>query len=337
MPARPRALSRLPPLRSHAAEDERLPRARGPRTQPAAPLRPVEVRRAQPRLRRHRRPVRRPLDEVPRAALRRGRGSRRRSRPRVTAADERAADRPRPLGRKASARGRRRHRHARRQSPRDCVDVPGRGPPLFRRKAPHDECRRGSTTRRRRRPREARLRRVQAAAHGRRRPPDGWHPLRGPLRPSAGSRGDGRHRGARRLPRPRSRRLSVDRLVLVAIGGGIGSVLRYLTSGVAARWLGLDFPYGTLIVNVAGSFLIGLVQALAEDATVLPEPARVFLSVGVMGGFTTYSAFSYETVRLVELDAFGPALANVVVTTVPCLGACVLGMAAGRALLALRG
>jgi CrcB protein len=128
----------------------------------------------------------------------------------------------------------------------------------------------------------------------------------------------------------------VERVVLVAIGGGVGSVLRYLTSGVAARWLGLDFPYGTLIVNVTGSFLIGLVQALAQEAAVLPEPARLFLSVGILGGFTTYSAFSYETVRLVELDAFGRALANVVITTLVCLGVCALGLAAGRYVVSLR-
>jgi CrcB protein len=129
----------------------------------------------------------------------------------------------------------------------------------------------------------------------------------------------------------------VNGVVLVAIGGGLGSILRYLTSGLAARWLGLDFPYGTLIVNVVGSFLIGVVQALAEEASVMPEPARLFLSAGVMGGFTTYSAFSYETVRLVELDAFGRALANVVITTLVCIGVCVLGIATGRYVLSLRG
>jgi len=129
----------------------------------------------------------------------------------------------------------------------------------------------------------------------------------------------------------------VDRVLLVALGGGIGSVLRYLTSGVAGRWLGVDFPYGTLIVNVAGSFLIGLVQALAEETAVLPEPARLFLSVGILGGFTTYSAFSYETVRLVELDAFGRAVVNVALTTVVCLGVCVMGLAAGRYVVSLRG
>lgn len=129
----------------------------------------------------------------------------------------------------------------------------------------------------------------------------------------------------------------MDRVVLVALGGGVGSVLRYLTSGLAARWLGLDFPYGTLIVNVTGSLLIGVVQALAEEAAVLPEPARLFLSAGVMGGFTTYSAFSYETMRLIELDALGRAVINVVVTTLVCLSVCALGLAAGRYVVSLKG
>ena len=129
----------------------------------------------------------------------------------------------------------------------------------------------------------------------------------------------------------------MDRVLLVAVGGGVGSVLRYLTSGLAARWLGLDFPYGTFIVNVTGSLLIGVVQALAEDAAVLSEPSRLFLSAGVMGGFTTYSAFSYETIRLVELDAFGRALANVLITTLVCLGVCALGIAAGRYVVSLKG
>ena len=68
----------------------------------------------------------------------------------------------------------------------------------------------------------------------------------------------------------------------------------------------------------------------------LPESARLFLSAGVMGGFTTYSAFSYETIRLVELDAVGRALANIVATTLVCLAVCVLGLATGRYIVALR-
>jgi fluoride exporter len=129
----------------------------------------------------------------------------------------------------------------------------------------------------------------------------------------------------------------VDRVLLVALGGGIGSVLRYATSVLAARWLGADFPYGTLIVNVVGSFLIGVVQELAGEAGAIREPARLFLSAGVMGGFTTYSAFSYETVRLVQLDRPGHALVNVAVTTLVCLVVCVLGIMAGRVAVSPRG
>jgi CrcB protein len=129
----------------------------------------------------------------------------------------------------------------------------------------------------------------------------------------------------------------VDRELLVALGGALGSVLRYATNGIAIRWLGLDFPYGTMIVNLVGSFLIGVVQALAAEAAVVPEPARLFLSAGVMGGFTTYSAFAYETVGLMSAEAWPRAAANIVVTTAGCLTLCAVGIAAGRGVLALRG
>lgn len=122
-------------------------------------------------------------------------------------------------------------------------------------------------------------------------------------------------------------------LLLVAVGGALGSALRYLVSLAAVTWLGPGFPWGTLAVNLAGSFLIGLVHQLASDGLVLGEDARLFLATGVMGGLTTYSAFSYETVRLLQTGSWGPAWLNVLVTTAACLTLCVLGLAAGRALL----
>ena len=128
----------------------------------------------------------------------------------------------------------------------------------------------------------------------------------------------------------------MTRMLLVALGGALGSVLRYLATGGASALLGHDFPYGTLIVNVSGSFLIGLVQSLAFDALLIPEPARLFLSVGVMGGFTTYSAFSYDTVRLAETGAWHAAWINVAATTVLCILFCVFGLAVGRLLLTPR-
>lgn len=121
------------------------------------------------------------------------------------------------------------------------------------------------------------------------------------------------------------------RLLLICFGGACGTAARYGVGIAAARWFGVDFPYGTLIVNVAGSFLIGVIQELALSTTAIPETLRLVLAVGVMGGFTTYSAFSYETVRLAERAA-APAVLNVLLTMGLCLGACALGLLAGRAL-----
>jgi CrcB protein len=123
----------------------------------------------------------------------------------------------------------------------------------------------------------------------------------------------------------------VQELALVCLGGAIGSGLRYLAVIGAARWLGPDFPWGTLLVNLAGAFLIGVVQQLA-GLRLVSEHHRQLLSMGVLGGFTTYSAFSYETVRLAQLGAWRSAGLNVVATTVLCLALCVAGIAVARVL-----
>ena len=125
--------------------------------------------------------------------------------------------------------------------------------------------------------------------------------------------------------------------MLVGLGGAIGSVLRFLVSLAAAQWLGADFPYGTLFVNLIGAFVIGFVQQIGGEALMIPDNVRVFLTTGMMGGLTTYSAFSYETVRLMETHAWNEAWINVVVTTIVALGLCFLGITAGRLVLSLRG
>jgi CrcB protein len=132
-------------------------------------------------------------------------------------------------------------------------------------------------------------------------------------------------------------RAAVERTLLIALGGAIGTVLRYLTSDAAARWLGLEFPYGTLIVNLVGSFLIGLIHQIGTASLILSDDVRLFLTTGVMGGLTTYSAFSYETIRLLEAGSWGAAALNVGVTTGSCLTLCFLGMAAARLLLGVPG
>lgn len=85
-------------------------------------------------------------------------------------------------------------------------------------------------------------------------------------------------------------------LAMVAIGGALGSVLRYLMS----VWLNGGFPYGTLVVNIAGCFVMGLLAGYGAFVGQLPEPWRVFLMVGVLGGFTTFSAFSLDVLTLAE-------------------------------------
>jgi CrcB protein len=128
----------------------------------------------------------------------------------------------------------------------------------------------------------------------------------------------------------------MQRVLLVAVGGALGSTLRYLVATVALAWLGPGFPWGTLAVNLVGSFAIGLVQQLAFEGLVLGEDTRLFLSTGVLGGLTTYSAFSYDTVRLMEAGAWPSAWLNVAFTTTACLALCYLGLVTGRILLAPR-
>ena len=123
----------------------------------------------------------------------------------------------------------------------------------------------------------------------------------------------------------------VRELALVCLGGAIGSGFRYLVTLGAIRWMGPGFPWGTLAVNLVGAFVIGVVQHLA-GARLLTEDHRLLLSTGVLGGFTTYSAFSYETVRLAQLGDWRGAGLNVAVTTFLCLALCVAGIATARAL-----
>ena len=119
---------------------------------------------------------------------------------------------------------------------------------------------------------------------------------------------------------------------LVALGGAIGSTLRWALSGAVQRWTGSAFPWGTFTVNAAGSLAIGLVAALALERALVPPPFRLFTVVGVLGGFTTFSALSYETFALLRdgqwLAALGYAGGSVVVG----VSAAVIGYAAGMKL-----
>jgi CrcB protein len=122
----------------------------------------------------------------------------------------------------------------------------------------------------------------------------------------------------------------MERLGWVCLGSALGGGARYLISLAVLRFFGAGFPYGTLAVNLLGSFLIGLVMHVSLASSVVSPGVRIFLTTGVMGGLTTYSAFNYETLVLGTEGELGLATANVLVTVVACLGAGLLGLAAGR-------
>lgn len=124
----------------------------------------------------------------------------------------------------------------------------------------------------------------------------------------------------------------MDRLAWVCLGSALGGGARYLISLGALRWLGAGFPYGTLAVNVLGSFLTGFVMQLALTTTWLSPEARLFLTTGVMGGLTTYSAFNYETLRLGVDGSWMLAVINLVAMLATCLVAGVLGLLLSRLL-----
>lgn len=118
----------------------------------------------------------------------------------------------------------------------------------------------------------------------------------------------------------------MNQAFVVAIGGAVGALARYGVSAAFARFGVIMFPWSTLAVNVAGGLAMGLLAARLGPAQ---EALRLFLGVGVLGGFTTFSAFSLETVRLMSAN-FGLAAAYVAASVVLSVGACWAGLFLGR-------
>jgi CrcB protein len=120
-------------------------------------------------------------------------------------------------------------------------------------------------------------------------------------------------------------------VLLVALGGAIGSAARYLVGAFVANRFGPDFPWGTFIVNVSGSFFIGVILSLVGGGQ-LPAGARLFLAVGVMGGYTTFSTYSNETLQLVQGGEVGAAMFNALGQVVAGFIGVYLGVVLGRVL-----
>jgi CrcB protein len=120
-------------------------------------------------------------------------------------------------------------------------------------------------------------------------------------------------------------------LLWVMIAGGLGSGARYVIGLWSVTAFGAAFPYGTLIVNLAGCFALGVVAQLASVG-VLNAELRAAIAVGFIGGFTTYSSFNQETIGLFSSGAVGAAVGNIAITLAGGLAAGALGVTAGRLL-----
>ncbi len=121
-------------------------------------------------------------------------------------------------------------------------------------------------------------------------------------------------------------------ILLAAFGGAIGSVLRYLVGVFSVRWFGPSFPWGTLAVNVVGSFIIGLMVEMIARRFNASMELRVFIVTGILGGFTTWSSFSLDTMVLFERGAIAAAAAYVIGSLVVSFAAVFAGLALGRAM-----
>ena len=119
-------------------------------------------------------------------------------------------------------------------------------------------------------------------------------------------------------------------LMVIAFGGAVGAMTRYAASLGIHSIAGNDFPYGTLLVNVAGSFAIGFLYVLIIESGSGLAHYRAPLMVGLLGAFTTFSAFSLETIHLMEAGEMLKASANVLLNVVLCLAACWGGLVLGR-------
>lgn len=124
----------------------------------------------------------------------------------------------------------------------------------------------------------------------------------------------------------------MQQLIAIAIGGAVGSVLRFMVSTNVHRLMGKDFPYGTLTVNVLGSLLMGFLFIMLVERQISSVELRSGILFGLLGAFTTFSSFSFETLALMESGDWAKALVNVFVSVSVCLLATWIGLGIGRQL-----
>ena len=121
-------------------------------------------------------------------------------------------------------------------------------------------------------------------------------------------------------------------LVLVGVGGFLGAVSRYLVDGWVSNLSGATFPFGTLLINVSGSFVLGVLFALSVERAVIPPAIRTPVLIGFIGAYTTFSTLTLETWRLVEDGSLAAAFGNLAGSLLLGMVAVVAGLALGRAM-----
>ncbi len=115
----------------------------------------------------------------------------------------------------------------------------------------------------------------------------------------------------------------------IAVGGAVGACLRFALGEAMLHLFGRAFPFGTLLVNILGSFAIGLLYGLILTEQLTPNPWRIFVGIGILGAFTTFSTFSMDTVLMLQQGAFVKATLNVLANVVLCLTLTWLGIKLG--------
>ena len=122
----------------------------------------------------------------------------------------------------------------------------------------------------------------------------------------------------------------LDKFLIIGMGGFLGANVRYVVGGWATEKWGGGFPFGTLLINVSGSFILGAFMAIITSRLALDPRWRLFFAVGFLGAYTTFSTYTFETIQLVLAGSWWPAVLNLLASNALSLGAALLGVALGR-------